>query len=175
METTEMSTLTQLSAEALDLENRLNDAQGDQEQQEIISGFLEANGQATEEKLDKYAGYIRDMEARHAFRAEESRRLQHLAKSDSDKIDFLKNRLKVFFQTHKLSKVETPHFRVSLVQNSGKQVLQVIMPAEDLPEELQVRQTLCKANTDLIRERLENGEQIPGVVLLPREQSIRIK
>ena len=170
-----MPTLTELSTEVFDLERQLDQAEGDEAQQEVIKKYLESAQEAVEQKLDRYATFIRELESRANYRNEEAKRLAHLSKADLDKVEFLKCHLKHYFQSHELSKVETPHFRLTLVQNSGKIPVQVLVPAEDLPEGFRSETTVYKADLDAIRASIESGNAVPGAILREKEQSIRIK
>ena len=170
-----MPTLTELSSEVFDLERQLDQAEGDQAQQETITAYLESTQEAVELKLDRYATFIRELEARANYRNEEAKRLAHLGKVDLDKVEFLKCQLKHFFHSHELSRVETPHFRLSLVQNGGKAPVQVLVPAEDLPEVFRSQTTVYKADLDGIRASIESGNAVPGAILREKEHSIRIK
>ena len=71
--------------------------------------------------------------------------------------------------------METPHFRLTLVQNSGKVPVQVLVPAEDLPEGFRSETMVYKADLDAIRLSIESGNVVPGAILREKEQSIRIK
>ena len=170
-----MPTLTELSTEVFNLERQLDQAEGDEAQLGAVTAFLESTQEAIEQKLDHYATFIRELEARASYRNEEAKRLAHLVKVDLDKVDFLKCRLKHYFHSHELSRVETPHFRLSLVQNSGKAPVQVLVPAEDLPEGFRSQATIYKADLDAIRASIESGNAVPGAILREKEQSIRIK
>jgi hypothetical protein len=170
-----MPTLTELSSEVFDLERQLDQAEGDEAQQEVIAAYLESTQEAVELKLDRYATFIRELESRAEYRNAEAKRLAHLGKGDLDKVEFLKCRLKHYFQSHELSKMETPHFRLSLVQNSGKTPVQVLVPAEDLPEGFRSQATIYKADLDAIRASIEGGNAVPGAILREKEQTIRIK
>lgn len=170
-----MPTLMELSAEMFDLERQMEQTEGDEAQTQAITEYLENVQQATEDKLEHYAAYVRALEVRANFRIEESKRLAQLGKGEMDKIEFLKARLKQYFLSHELSRVDTPHFRLTLVQNSGKIPVQVLVPTEDLPTEFRSETTVYKADLDAIRASIQSGNAVPGAVLLEREQSLRIK
>ena len=59
-----MPTLTELSTEVFDLERQLDQAEGDEAQQEAIKTYLESTQEAAELKLDRYATFIRELESR---------------------------------------------------------------------------------------------------------------
>ena len=85
-----MPTLTELSAEVFDLERQLDNAEGDDAQMEVVKVYLESTQEAVETKLDKYATFIRELEARLDYRNAEAKRMAHLGKVDLDKVEFLK-------------------------------------------------------------------------------------
>lgn len=170
-----MPTLTELSTQIFDLEQQLENAEGDEAQQSAITAYLESAEQAVEEKLENYCQYIRGIETRANFRSEEAKRMAHLSKVDSDKVDFLKDKLKNYFQAHELTRVETPRYRLTLASHGGKVPVQVSIPAEELPSEFRVETVAVRPNLDALRASLECGNTIDGVTLGEREQSIRIK
>lgn len=109
-------------------------------------------------KLDRYARYIADLEARADAKRAEVERLQERVHIEENRAKWLKGRLLEFFRTHGLTKVETPLHRFSVARNGGKlyPVLRVA-PAE-LPERFRFEFVTYKANTDDLRDALECGD-----------------
>jgi hypothetical protein len=102
------------------LEALLEECEDPDEMQLLLNTFF-ATDHARLEKLDSYAGLIGQMEARIAFRKSESQRLADLARTDENKVKSLKERLKQYFVAEGIDKpVQTPHYRISLVNNGGK-------------------------------------------------------
>ncbi len=126
-------------------------------------------------KTDGYASLIKMMIDRAADRKAESKRLAGLAKTDENKAKALKEYLKGILEFHKVRKVDTPQFLVTVAINGGVQPLEMNILAEDLPNSIRIDTTTSKANTKLIREKLESGEDVDGCRLLERGTSLRIK
>ena len=175
-----MTTLIDISAELLALNDALEALDGDSEQQteELYAWFAELLEDATEarnRKLDNYAALITELEARAEIRKQEAKRLSDRARVDSNRAASLKNMLQEFFSRHDLKTVETARYRLALVSNGGKAPLIV---DEDygtaaIPDEL------CKVTRDpdtaAIRAALEAGEVLTFARLGERGQSMRIK
>jgi hypothetical protein len=169
-----MPSLLQISQELLQLEAELHETDGDADaQSELVETWLSKLDER-EEKLDNYAALIRELELRAEARKQEANRLMALVKSDQQKADLLKIRLKYYFQMHQEKSIETPRFRITLAMNGGK--LPLIMhenQPENLPEAY--RLTQYKVNTEAIREALDNGEALEFAALGQRDSSIRIR
>lgn len=169
--------LFQISDDLKSLDNALADCDGS-EQDPIFLDWFEKLATATLEerntKLDNYGALISELEARSLARTEEAKRLQTLAKTDSNKAKRLKERLKFFFEQHGYGKIETDRYRFSLVKNGGKSpvVLNDDYDPCDMPEEF----TRLERMADLaaIREALEAGEELEFAALGERGTSLRI-
>lgn len=149
---------------------------------------LAAMGEQRITKLDSYVGLIRELEKLSEIREEEVNRLKKLANAPKKKADFLRERLRLFFQFHEIAKTETPRATISLVGVGGKQALKILAPPNQLPKKYQVVVTLIKStynstqiildiqpNNDLIRAELEAGEYLDFAMLIPRGNRISIK
>lgn len=169
-----MPSLLQILHELLALEAQLHETDGDVEaQSDLVATWLDKLDER-EEKLDNYAALIREMELRASARKQEADRLALLAKSDQQKADLLKARLKYYFQTHQEKSIETARFRITLANHGGK--LPLILSENDptnLPETYRTIQ--YKANTEAIRSALEAGETLAFATLGERDASIRIR
>lgn len=171
-----MTTLYELSDDIRNLESALEEAE-DEEARRILIGAYLSTEQQLAEKLDGYAALITELQSRADARENESRRLQALAKTDTSRIDALKERLLWFYREHELKKVETARYRITMVANGG--LLPLLKPADpmELPEEYRIVETVTvvKPNNDALREALAAGEYIPGVALGERGSRIQIK
>jgi hypothetical protein len=74
-----------------------------------------------------------------------------------------------------LKYIKTPLHTFRIQKNGGKQALDIMVPAEELPEKYRIVETTVKPDKNLLREDLETGEAVPGVVLMEREESLRIR
>jgi Siphovirus Gp157 len=167
-------TLFDISQDLHGLADRLDNLEGDDEAQvEAIIQWFEQLGEERDQKLDNYAALIADMEARAQVRRDEAKRLVDRARMDENKASLLKERLRVFFESHGLKTVETSRYRLTLAQNGGKLPLLVDVPVESLPDEY-IRFTKTPA-LDAIRADLEIGKELPFARFGERGSNIRIK
>jgi len=157
------------------LNELLDEADDDAQQQELISQWLEQLGTERDAKLDNYAALITEMLARAEVRKLEAKRMMELAVADESRARLLKDRLKCFFEAHNLKTIETPRYRLSLAKNGGKAplILDDSIPATQLPEQFQ--RVSIEPDTKAIREVLETGQQLTFAQLGERGTSIRIK
>lgn len=167
--------LYSITEDLLALDQLIEDAEGDiTDVEEVVNEWFGELGDELEIKLDNYAAYIRELEARAKVRKEESDRLASRARTAKNNADFLKGRLQWFFEMRSLKKMETPRFTLTLQKNGGKLPLLIDVETEKLPEIYQLPQPPI-ADKDAIRAALEEGEEIEGCALGERGQSIRIR
>ncbi len=145
------------------------------QQRELIDGWFEQLGTERNRKLDSYCALLGEMLARAEVRKAEAKRLIELASTEENRAKLLKDRLKWFFETHKVKTIETARYQLSLARNGGKAPLILkngVLPTE-LPEHFQ--RVSIDPDTAVIREFLEGGEKLNFAVLGDRGTSIRIK
>lgn len=162
--------------EDLERLNELLDEVGDDaEQQTLINSWFETLGDERDRKLDGYAALITEMTARAAVRKAEGQRMLELAAVDENRARLLKDRLKVFFETHNLKTVETSRYKLQIQRNGGKAplILDESVPANRLPEQFQ--RVSVDFDTTAIREALERGETLEFAQLGERGVSMRIR
>jgi hypothetical protein len=99
--------------------------------------------------------------------------MRDLAAADEALADRLKQRLKDAMEASGKGKLETARFRLSVQANGGAQPLEVTVPPEQLPQKYQA--VRVEADKTALREALAAGATIPGVTLLPRGTSLRIR
>jgi type I site-specific restriction-modification system R (restriction) subunit len=136
--------------------NELLDAAGDDtQQQEVLIQWLEQLGEERDRKLDGYAALISEMQAQAEARKAEARRLSELAASDENRAQLLKDRLKWFFEQHKLKTLETARYRLSVAKNSTRPlIVNPDVALAQLPEEY--KKVSFELNTVAIREALNS-------------------
>ncbi len=126
-----------------------------------------------ENKVDAYAALYQELTLRAEARAKEAKRLMAMAGAGGRAADFLKARLKMVFELHKIKKLETQRFTVSLVNNGG------VAPLEICEEAVPIE--WCSPPADpppdkaRIRAALEAGELLSFAKLGERGTSLRIK
>ncbi len=167
-------TLFDISQDLHGLADHLDNLEGDdQAQTEAVIQWFEELGEERNQKLDNYAALIADLEARAQVRRDEAKRLVDRARIDENKAVLLKERLRLFFESHDLKTVETSRYRLTLAQNGGKLPLLVDVSVDALPEEY-IRLTKAPA-LDAIRADLAAGKELPFARFGERGSSIRIK
>ncbi len=157
------------------LNELLDEASDDAEQQELINQWFAQLETERDSKLDSYAALIAEMLARAEVRKAEAKRMMDLVAVDERRAQLLKERLKWFFETHQLKTVETSRYRISISKNGGKAPL-ILKPGvlpNQLPERFQ--KVSVEPNTNAIRTALEAGEDLSFATLGERGTSLRIK
>jgi hypothetical protein len=171
-------TLFAISDDMLALDELLDEMGGDvsdEETEAAINNWFENLGEERDKKLDNYAAFIRELEARIEARKSEAQRLAALVITDTNRMLALKRRLKWFFEYHDLSPIQTARFRLSLAGNGGKAplILDPDLTPDSLPEEY--RKVSVTPDTDKIRAALDAGAELDFARLGERGKSIRIK
>ena len=138
-----------------------------------IDDLLKELEGSIEAKVENYCWLIKEIEGRAAIRLLESKRIKALATTNENLVKSLKERLKFFFESQAILKLECKTFKVSIANNGGVQPLQVDLPADQLP--VQFQKVTIEADNASIRKALEMGTEIEGVKLLQRGTSLRIK
>jgi hypothetical protein len=163
------------------LENLLEELNGDITDPEIaslIDEWFTGNDESLKEKLDGYCAIIGEQKAMAAARLEESKRIAGLASQNTALVTKLGERLKYFFESQGLTKVETPRYKLSIVNNGGK--CSLVTPDDldptTLPATMQrVIPARIEADKEAIREALERGTPVPGFSIAPRGTRLAIK
>lgn len=108
---------------------------------------------------------------RSAARRSEAARLTALAKRDDALVGFLKSQIIRVMQESDVEKLETPLHRLSIASAGGKQSMELV---GEVPPEFTMTVTEIVPNKELIRSKLEAGEQLNFALLHPRTQTLRI-
>lgn len=172
-----MSTLFEIGAELEALDAVMTEAGGEltPELEADFDAYFAALGAERDAKLDNYAAFITELEARTTARNAEAKRLTARAALDARAADALKARLKMFFERIGEKKIETPRYTLTLVNHGGKRPLVLKVDADELPRRfLKVK---YEADREAIRQGLERGDAIAAEVaeLGERGASMRIK
>lgn len=180
-----MSTLFEIGAQhralVAQLENLLEELNGDITDPEIaslIDEWFTGNDEALKEKLDGYCAIIGEQKAIAAARLEESKRIAGLASQNTALATKLEERLKYFFETEGIGKVETARYKVSVVSNGGKCSLVMtegLQPDALPPRLLRLAPAVLEFNKEAIRAALEAGQKVEGFSIAPRGTRLAIK
>lgn len=167
-------TLFNISDDLEKLNELLDEAGDDGEQQELIAQWLEQLGEERDRKLDSYAALIAEMQARAEVRKAEAKRMLELAASDENRAKLLKDRLKCFFEKHQLKTLETARYKLSVAKNSTRPlIVNPNIAIAQLPEEYQ--KVSVELDTVAVREALKQGVSLSFAQLGEPGNHIRIK
>lgn len=152
-------TLYQIGGDMLALEQLLAEVGGDvtdEDAERAIDEWLAETNEALPNKLDRYAMLMREIQARAETRAAEAARLAERARLDGQNVKRMKERVKAFFLEHGLKAIDTPHFRLTLARNGGKEPLVwSINSYADLPEEYRTEETVYKPLEQAVRDAIK--------------------
>ena len=146
----------------------------DIQQEEIIQDFLDDAQGELEVKLDNYAEFLKEREARAAALKKRAKEMVELADSEAKLCDRLKKNLDWFLQENDIRKVETDRHKITICKNGGKLPIGFTdLPPEQMPERFQ--EVKVDVNVEAVREALEAGEVLGFAALGERGTHIRIK
>lgn len=112
-----------------------------------------------------------EISMRASSRKMEAARLTALAKRDEAMVAFMKQQVMRVMQESDVEKLETPLHKLSIAGAGGKQAMEIV---GDVPPEFTMTITEIVPNKELIRSKLEAGEQLNFALLHPRTQTLRI-
>jgi hypothetical protein len=171
-----MPTLLDIIDDARALEELLDELEGNVTGQEnAVQAFLDETGDALTAKVDAYAGLIRQIEAFAATRKAEAKRMAELAKSDENRVKWLKERLLLAMDVMGETRIDGDRHRVSIAKNGGKVPVVVPDDVNALPDAFVRTVVRRDADKDAIREALERGVVVPGCRLGERGRRVSIK
>lgn len=173
-------TLFDISDDLIVLADLLTEAEGEIPESvagAVLEKWFDQLGDERDRKLDHYCALIRELEAAAAARVAEADRLQALASVDHQTAKRLRERLKSFFEIHRLSKLDTTRFKLWLQADGGKAPLVVPGSWVDQPATAPERYHRRRIELDksAIRADLEVGQEIPGCYLGEKGTHLRIK
>lgn len=165
--------LFDISSDIRTLEECLENAD-DVRQEALIKEFLAAAMDDLHVKVDNYAEFLLERQARAAALKQRARQMQELADAEAKLCDRLKGNLHWFLQEHGLAKIETDRHKVTIAKNGGKQPISFTdLPPEEMPERFQ--KVTVGVDTDAVRKALEAGEELGFATLGDRGTHVRIK
>lgn len=171
-------TLFDISRELLALDQLLDEIGGEitsPEAEQAIDKLFAELGDARDEKIDNYAVYIAELEARTEARREQAARMTELAEADANRAAHLRKRLHQFFLLHNITKLDTARFKFVVANNGGKLPLDVRVAPEELPAPYRREKVVVSADQDAIRLALEAGEPLEFAALGVRGTHLRIR
>tara|TARA_Y100001937_G_scaffold75222_1_gene102235 strand:- start:10632 stop:11147 length:516 start_codon:yes stop_codon:yes gene_type:complete len=123
-----------------------------------------------EAKVDGYLRVIAELKARADVRKTEADRLARRARLDRQSVDWMKERLISTLTSMGKTDFETEHYKVKVSNVGGVRGMEI--DDGPLPPDFTIYQTVEEPNKELIRNRLEAGEDLPFARL--RERSKRL-
>jgi len=161
-------TIYTLAEDVLRLHALLLDAECTEETiDQAITEFLRGAGT---EKLEQYCKLIRSLGREAKAIREEEKDLAAKRKARENAEERMKGRLQMVLEAGGLSKIDAGVFSIALQNNPPALTID---EGTDLPDELMIVPPPVP-NKDLIRERLEAGEEIPGC-RLTQGRHVRIR
>jgi DNA repair exonuclease SbcCD ATPase subunit len=174
-----MSTLFDLTGEALHLQRQINESaellfSDDPDEVAAATMALENlisaesdNRKAVEAKADAWCWVIDHMRAQADARAAHAQRLKDLATSAQQQADALQERLIAALQkvTPDETRWELPEHKIT---SRRSQALELTAEAMDLPEQFQRVKTTVSADKTALAAALKGGAQIEGAALVER-------
>jgi Siphovirus Gp157 len=175
-----MRSLYEIGEDLSALEEMLTDLDGEIPEGEIgaaIEEWFDQLGEERDEKIKAYCALIEMMGFAAEACEEETRRLGKLKRADENGAERLKNRLKEFFQSHGIQKLDLRIFKPHIRTNGG--ALTLIVPPgwesdpASAPEAF--HKVEIKLDTAAIREAIRNDEETHGARLGERGNHLRIR
>ena len=163
-------TLYELTGELLELLRMAEDPEVDEQ---MLNDTLESVNMEIEDKADAYAKIMQELEADADKLKGEIERLQARKKTITNNIERIKKSLKESMESTGKTKFKTDLFSFNIAKNGGKAPLILDVPEKDVPRDW------CKAewkpDMDIIRQSIEDGEDIDFAQIGERGTSLRIK
>lgn len=162
-----MSSLYELTSERLALQNTLQSLDMDAQ---TIEDTLEGDSQALQVKIENYGYVIRNMESfAEAIKAEEDR-LSKRRRIQENRVEQIKNWLKLNMEACGIQKIECPAFTIAVQNNPASVVIdtEYLIPAEYM---CQPEPPPPAPNKAAIKDAIKSGIEVPGAHL---SQSTRI-
>ena len=119
--------------------------------------------------FDDLLSVAAEITMRASTRKQEAARLTALAKRDEAMVAFMKQQVMRVMQESAVERMETPLHKLSIASAGGKQSMEIV---GDVPPEFTMTEIV--PNKELIRSKLEAGEQLNFALLHPRTQTLRI-
>lgn len=121
--------------------------------------------------LQHRANLLRRSEARQA----EANRIELLADRDRTKARRLEESIRFVMGLTGLRKLECDSGSVAVVRNGGKQPVDIMVPAEQLPDEYKVVKVTVSPDREAILQDLQRGKAIDGCALMERGEHLRFQ
>lgn len=162
-----------ISADLERLEDLLEEGGG--ELDEALEAWFNELGEERDTKIDNYCALMAELRSRAGVRRQEAARLKQLGDYDQAKADRLQGRLKLFFETRGMSKLQTRRYALTLANNGG--VAPLIIAEGTTPESVpaRFRKVSVAFDRDAIAAALAGGKTLKFAKFGERGKSLRIR
>lgn len=144
----------------------------DEVDEQTIIDTLDSIEGAIDEKAENYAKIIKDIERSIENVSEEIKRMQERQRVMKNRQEWLKNNLFTAMKEVGKTKIKGDIFTISISKNGGAAPLEVLVSADELPDEL--RKVKYEADKEALRKLAEQGDTRYAVIK-ERGESLRIK
>lgn len=154
--------LHQLTAELEDFDELIDSIEGEEIAPELkaaVQQLLEQRDSTYEQWLIKVDNYCAAITNRHAIskqRKAEAERLNKLAATDSQRVDWMKQQLKKCLEAQGVKKLNLHRFNLTINKNGGVLPLKLTCQVAQLPPQFQ--RIEVSADNGAIRKALESGD-----------------
>lgn len=154
--------LHQLTAQLEDLDELIDSIEGEEitpELEAAVQQLLEQRDGTYEEwltKVDNYCAAITNHHALSKQRKAEAERLNKLAASDSKRVEWMKQQLKICLESQGVNKLSLHRFSLTISNNGGVLPLKLLCEVEQLPPHFQ--RIEVSPDNGAIRQALEAGD-----------------
>ena len=138
--------------------------------EQTIIDTLDSLESLIDDKAENYGHIISALSARADFIREEEQRLAKTRRALENRVGTLKATLFDAMKAVGKSKIQTPHYTVSIQKNGGKRKLDL---HGEVPEHFMV--ATLSPDTELIRELLDAGEELEFARLCEQGEGLRIR
>ena len=125
-----------------------------------------------DDKVRKIGSYVLQLKAQQKVAQEEAARIKDLVKIRSNKTERIKNLLKFMLESTGRTRVETPIFNVTIVENSVPSI-RWVGPKEEIPEAFLV--TKHSFDSVVAKAYLKEHQKLPDGFEVDRGTHVRIK
>lgn len=169
-----MSTLYELTDEMVALDQLLEGTEG------VITPELEAwmqeYGDQLMAKVDNVALYLLDREGRARAMEDQSAALEAKAKAERRKVDAIRRYVQLQMVKLNTRELAGNIYRFAMQRNGGRPPVEILVPVDQLPEDLVTVKTTVAPNMLAIREAIVAGKVAPEVARIAQPtETLRLR
>lgn len=166
-------TLDEIEADFAALDQLLDELEGDVTgQEEALDAMMAELEDQRDEKLEGYRYYLKRLDAGVEWKKAEEQRLASRRRTEEQRVEWLKARLLTFVQASG-GRIETAGGTFAAQRNAPS--MELLVPAEELPEEYRGVSVSYYAETAKIRDELKVGTPLPFAQFRKPTYHLRIR